>query len=129
MLLEILVSAFALWAISRSWLRLKYGNESIGEFLFWSLIWITVIVVLFNPAITQIPADLFDIDRGIDAMVYLGLIILFYSVYRVYSKIERVEQDITSLTRYIALKDAGISRKHVKKTSSKKKISRSKARR
>jgi hypothetical protein len=104
MLLEILVTLFALFAISRSYLRFRHSSESLGEFLLWSVVWISIVVVVLFPEITAIPARIFGIGRGIDLLIYVSLIFLFYSVYRIYAKIEKVEQDITKLTRAITLK-------------------------
>lgn len=102
MFLEIVVVVFALFAISRSYLRIKNGAESIYEFIFWIIVWTSVVVIVIFPQITSIPAKIFNIKRGIDVFVYLGMIVLFYSVYRIYSKIERLEQDLTKITRKMA---------------------------
>jgi len=103
MLLEIIVVVFAAFAISRSFLRYRAGSESLLEFLLWIFIWASVIVVVIFPEITAKPAQFFGIGRGIDLLIYGALIFLTYSVYRIYAKIEKVEQDITKLTREIAL--------------------------
>jgi small membrane protein len=103
MLLQIIITLFAIFAISRSYLRFKNNNESFWEFLLWVCIWISIVVVVLIPEITAFPAKIFGIERGIDAMIYLSIVFLFYSIYRVYSKIEKVEQDITKLTREITL--------------------------
>jgi small membrane protein len=104
---------FAIFALSRSYLRIRNGSESIFEFILWTIVWIGIIVVVLFPNILTLPAKLLGIGRGVDVLVYFGIIILFYSVYRIYSKIERLEQDITSLTRSNAL--AGMDKKKEKK--------------
>ena len=45
------------------------------------------------------------IGRGIDAVVYGSVVLLFYLVYRIYVKAEFIEHEITSLVRKFALKD------------------------
>ncbi|MGM5482225.1 MAG: DUF2304 domain-containing protein [Nanobdellota archaeon] len=102
MILQILVIIFAIFAISRSYLRLKNSGESILEFIFWIVVWVSVVIVVIFPAITTIPAKIFNIKRGIDVFVYIGIVVLFYSIYRIYAKIENIERDITKLTRDIA---------------------------
>jgi small membrane protein len=101
-ILQVLIALFALFAISRSYLRFKNGNATLSEFVGWCVLWVVMAVIVFIPAITKWPARLFGIQRGIDVIVYLGIVILFYSTYRIYSKIEKVEQDITKLTRELA---------------------------
>ena len=88
MLLQIIITLFAIFAISRSYLRFKKNNESFGEFILWICIWISIVIVVLFPKITAIPALLLGVDRGIDVMVYLSIVFLFYSIYRVYSNIE-----------------------------------------
>jgi small membrane protein len=104
MLLQIIITVFALFALSRSFLRFRKGSESILEFIIWIFIWSSVVLVVFFPEITQIPAKILGIGRGMDVLVYLSIVALFYSIYRIYAKIEKIEQDITSLVRNDALK-------------------------
>jgi len=104
MLLQILVIIFAAFAISRSFLRFRKSSESLLEFVLWILVWSSVIVVVLYPEITAIPASLFGIERGVDFLIYISIMFLFYSMYRVYAKIEKIEQDITKLTRAMTLK-------------------------
>ena len=104
MILQILITGFGLFAISRSYLRFKNNNESIFEFLIWIVIWTSIIIVVFVPKITQIPAKILGIGRGVDALVYLSIVVILYSVYRIYAKIEKIEQDITTLVREETLK-------------------------
>ena len=107
MIFEILVVMFAVFAVSRSYLRFRHSSESLAEFLLWIVIWTSIVVVVIFPGITAIPAQFFGIDRGIDLLIYVSLVFLLYSTYRIYAKIERVEQDITKLTREITLKRKG----------------------
>lgn len=104
MLLQAIITLFALFAVSRSYLRFRRNTESWWEFLLWIVFWTLVIAIVFVPEITQIPANILGIGRGIDVAVYFGIVFLFYSTYRIYAKLEKVEQDITKLTREIALR-------------------------
>jgi hypothetical protein len=107
------VILIAVFALSRSYLRIKHGSESILEFILWTILWGGIIIVVLFPSVLTLPARLLGIGRAIDVLVYFGIILLFYSVYRIYSKIERLEQEITSLTRANALK--GLDNKNITK--------------
>jgi hypothetical protein len=103
LLLQLIVTAFVMFAISRSVLRFKDRNATLTELFLWIVVWGLVAAVAWVPALTEIPAKILGIGRGIDAMVYIAIVVLFYSVYRIYSKLERIEQEITLLTRHLAL--------------------------
>lgn len=107
MIFQIIVVVFVLFAWSRVLLRLRDRKISMWEFGFWSILWIAVLVVLFMPALTQPIARLLNIGRGIDVVVYLSIVLLFYLVFRIYVKIEGVEQEITKVVREVSLKKGG----------------------
>lgn len=103
MILQIIIILFAIFAVSRSYLRFRNNSESFWEFVLWICIWVSIVIVVIVPEITAWPARIFGIERGIDVLVYFSIVFLFYSVYRIYAKIENIEQDLTKLTREIAL--------------------------
>jgi hypothetical protein len=42
--------------------------------------------------------------RGFDALAFIAIIALFYAVYRLYSKTNDLEREITELVRQISLR-------------------------
>lgn len=102
---------FAVFAWTRVILRLKDKHIRLSEFIFWSVIWLLVIIVAFIPSVTTSLADLLGISSGISLLVYLSVIILFYLVFRLYVKLEHQEQEITQLTRGLAIKNFEKKRK------------------
>jgi len=104
--LQAVVLLFVLFALSRVVLRFREKQISVPELIFWSLIWVAVAVVLFIPHITEPIARFLNIGRGIDVAVYLSIVLLFYLVFRLYVKIDTMNQDITKLVRRTAIKKA-----------------------
>jgi hypothetical protein len=102
-IIQIVIVLFALFALSRALLRFKDNKLSKNEFLFWTAIWLAVIVVSFIPNITTQVSSLFGIGRGMDLIVYISVIILFYLIFRLYVKLEAVEKEVTLLVRKFAL--------------------------
>ncbi|MBI2453281.1 DUF2304 family protein [Candidatus Peregrinibacteria bacterium] len=105
MAIQILVSIFVIFAISRIVLQYKYDNVTIKQFIFWIIIWGSILGIVFWPRLIEKIADSLGIGRGIDVFVYFGIILLFYLVYRSYIKMENLERDITKIVGGIALKD------------------------
>lgn len=107
MIFEIIVVLFVLFAWSRVLLRFRERKISRWEFAFWSILWLVVLVVLFIPSVTQPIAKILNIGRGIDVVVYLSIVLLFYLVFRIYVKIEGIEQEVTKVVRETTLKKGG----------------------
>ena len=99
MYLEVIITVFVLFALSRIFLRFKEGEIETLAFILWLIVWILVAVVAYWPGVTQNVADFLGIDRGIDSVVYFSIVILFYLIYKAFVKIEHLEKDITKVVR------------------------------
>lgn len=95
----------ALFAISRAFLRFKDKKVSLSGLVFWTILWILAVIFAFAPQGVSYVAELIGIQRGTDFIIYLSIILLFYMFFRVYVRFESLEQDITKLTRELALKN------------------------
>ncbi len=102
--LQIVVVLFALFALSRAVLRFKDGKITKNELLFWSLLWIALIIFVFLPGIAGFISRMLGIGRTVDAVIYATILVLFYLIFRVYVKLEGMEQEITTVVRKISLK-------------------------
>ncbi len=106
MIIQLLVSLFVLFALSRVWLRYRDGSISMFGTLAWSALWIVVTIFVWVPNISERIARAIGIGRGVDVLVYSSIIVLFYGLFRLYVKLEFVEHEMTSLVRAMALRDA-----------------------
>lgn len=95
-------------------LRFRESKTSLGMLLIWSVVWIVLIVLSIFPDATVYFADLTGIGRGLDVILILGLIGCFYLIFRIYNKIENIEQEITHIAREIALQQENIGSKEKK---------------
>jgi len=48
-------------------------------------------------------ANIVGIGRGLDLIIIFGIIGSYYLIFRVYLKLEKIEQDITELVRKISI--------------------------
>lgn len=108
---QVLAVVFALFALSRVVLRLKDGKITWPEFTLWTVIWAAVIVVAINPDLTFRVSDFLGIKRGIDVAVYGSIILLFYLMFRIFVKLEMLEQEITKTVRKDAISKGGKKKK------------------
>lgn len=103
--IQIIIIIFALFALSRAVLKFKDNKLTKNEFIFWIIIWCAVIIVAVIPYVISPISSIFGIGRGVDLIVYISIIVLFYLMFRLYVKLESVEKEITLVVRRIAMKN------------------------
>lgn len=104
-LYQILLIVFVLFAESRVILQFKGKRIGVSQLLLWTCVWIVVTIFgLFAPYLWFISKWL-GITRLADVFVYASIAILFYLMYRIYTKIESLDQEMTKLTRIITFKE------------------------
>lgn len=104
-LIKILFSLFALFAWTRAIIRFYHKDLILKELAFWTILWLGMVFLVFVPGKTNFLAKLLGMDRGNDAMFFLGIVALFYATYRLYVKTNEQEKEITRLVRALALKN------------------------
>lgn len=67
------------------------------------LVWGGMAIVVLFPAITNTVASLIGIEGNVNAVILTGFILVFLMIFKLLSAIERLEQQITLLTRNEAL--------------------------
>lgn len=94
-----------------TFIRFRESKMSPGMLVIWSVIWIILIALSIFPAGTMYFASLTGIGRGLDVILILGLIGCYYLIFRIYSMIENIEQEITTLVREVALEKENSNKK------------------
>jgi small membrane protein len=103
--IQIVLVAFAVFALSRVLLRFRKGGLALVHLVTWFLFWAGVIVAVLRPATTSAVAAWVRVGRGTDLVMYLSVVALFYLLFRMFGKIEELERQITRVVRAAALKD------------------------
>lgn len=101
--IQILIVAFVLFALSRTVSRFREGSLTVGWLILWSAIWVAVAVAALLPQTTTWFARLIGVGRGVDAVIYLSIIMLFYLVFRIFLRLQKIDHDITLVVRQIGL--------------------------
>jgi len=103
-IIQLLIILFSLFAFSRAVLRARDGKLSRREFIMWSTVWIAALLIGFLPNLTSLFAKLFGIGRGMDFVIYMGILLLFYLLFRLYVSVEKTNQNVTQIVRGIVKK-------------------------
>ena len=102
-LYQIIAIILGVLAVIMSVLRFRDGKMSLGMLIVWILIWVIVIVIALFPNSTNYLAIITGIGRGLDFALILGLLLSFYLIFKMYNKIENIEEELTDLVRELAL--------------------------
>jgi len=103
-ILLIIVTVFVLFAWSRALLRFRDRAIALREFTLWTVIWVSVIALTALRTRLSFVADIAGLRRPVDVIIYFSIVLLFYLIFRLYVKIESMEQDMTKVAREIAIK-------------------------
>ncbi len=105
-LIQIIIVAFAAYALTRAVARFRDGSLGIGRLALWLVVWIAIALVALLPQTASRFAALVGVGRGADAVIYVAILVLYYLVFRIFLRLEKLDHDITVVVRKIGLKDA-----------------------
>ncbi len=100
--LAILFVIFALWRVIN---KFKRKELKVTEFLMWLFFWLAVSVAFITPESLTLLANLLGIGRGADLVLYVAVVVVFYLMFRIFVRLEKMEKNITKIVRDKALKD------------------------
>ena len=103
LLIQLIIIAFAAFAVWRTVSRFREGELSARALVLWLLFWIVVAVAVALPQSTSWFAAVVGVGRGVDAAIYVSIVVIFYLLFRVFIKLEKIQHDITLLVREVGL--------------------------
>ena len=105
-IIQIIFVAVFCWLAYATWRRRNHGAVSRGEAVAWTLLWLAGAGVAARPEVASFAARVIGVGRGSDLVLYVSVALLFWLAFRVLLRLERMERDITTLTRELAKRDA-----------------------
>ncbi|OGG89683.1 hypothetical protein A3C68_01975 [Candidatus Kuenenbacteria bacterium RIFCSPHIGHO2_02_FULL_42_29] len=106
MLIQILSSIFVLFALWRVIAKFRRQELKPSEFIIWFVFWLAVGVAFITPETLTRLANILGIGRGADLVLYLAVVVVFYLMFRIFARLEKMERDITKVVRGETLKKA-----------------------
>jgi hypothetical protein len=103
MLYQVLVVIIAILAILLVFDRFHKKKTSLQTFILWVVLWIILAIFAIIPESSTTLANLIGIGRGLDLVIIFAIIGSYYLIFRVYMKLEKMDQDITELVRKISM--------------------------
>jgi len=100
--IQIILLVFFLFAWSRVLKKYRSSEIKLKELIIWSVFWLVAGAVVLSPNSTNMIAGIVGIGRGADLVVYISLALLFYILFRIFYRLEKIEKNITKITRELA---------------------------
>src|SRR5436190_20860177 len=101
---QLLLSILIVFIIIRTIVAFRKKNLSLFFTIIWTSFWLFGLILIFQQNFVIFIAAKLGISRGVDLIIYLSLIFIFYMLYRLLVKIEELERSITVLVRQLALR-------------------------
>ena len=93
-------------AVSKSYVDFRARRESLQMFLFWLITWTAIVVIAMFPWIIDLTLMYFGGGRaGLGTFFGMAIVFLFFVVYRMYVKLDRMQQILTKTIQDLALHD------------------------
>ena len=105
MIIKYLILAFIAFVLWRTVLRFQNKDITGRELGIWLIFWVFVSLATLVPQQTDVMAQFLGVGRGADLLVYLSIIALFFVVFKIIVKLEKIDRDITKVVRQTALED------------------------
>lgn len=106
MLQQIIALIIIAFFLSRLYWQKQKNYIGFNEFLFWLIFWLLAAAVIISlKFIDRLVANLGFTGSGIEVLLYLSAAVLFYLIFRLRLRLEKIEKDLTKIVKHIALKD------------------------
>lgn len=103
MIIKFIIIIFVVVVLWRTFWRFKKNDITIQELILWSILWLVVAGATLVPRETDTIAQFVGVERGADLLVYLSILVLFFAVFKIIVKLEKIDRDITKIVRGVAV--------------------------
>lgn len=102
-MLRIILTALIVLILSHVFWQYRRRTIALSAAVLWGLLWIAGAVLVLWPDLSSRVASAVGVGRGVDLVVYVAILALFYLLFRIIVRIERIERSITDIVRKDAL--------------------------
>ena len=87
------------------WFLLRYLKEknTLITTVLWTLFWVIVSLFAIFPNFSNSFAKLFGITRGLDFIIIIVFAVLAFTIFKLYSRIDRLQDDVNKIVKEVAL--------------------------
>lgn len=103
MAIKLFVSLISLFVIGKAWAMFRSSAVGGRVLIGWVAIWLLALVLVWQPGLTDHMAQLLQVGRGTDAVLYLSLLGSLYLFFRLWLANEYTRRELTNLSREMAI--------------------------
>ncbi len=104
MLQQIIALFIIAFFLARLFWQKQKKQIGANEFLFWLIFWfLAAIAIIAIKFIDKLVAKLGFTGSGIEVLLYLSIVLLFYLIFRLRLRLAKVERNLTKIIREITL--------------------------
>ncbi len=101
MVIQYAILIFVVFVIIKTIRQHRNKQVSTPSMYIWLVFWILLALAALSPKSTDILASYVGVARGADLLVYVSILVLFYSVFRLLARIQKLQYDMTRLIRIL----------------------------
>ena len=101
---QLLLGSLLLFIIYRTVVAYRSKTLSVGFTVTWLLFWSVGLILVIKQEWVISLANWIGIGRGVDLVIYLSIILLYYLIYTVLIRLQEIEENLTRIIRGLALK-------------------------
>ncbi len=101
----VLISLIMIYFGLEKFLR-REATQSLLKLSIRLIVWGSMGVLALFPELSNIAASFMGIEGNINAVIFTGFLLVFLLIFKILSVVERIEQDISTLTRKDAIQNA-----------------------
>lgn len=94
---------FTLFLLYYTYLHYKKQTLTLREYVLWTVLWISLLVVTIFPSIVNVFLKDLGIGRALDLFVIVGIFLLLVIVFQNYTVVHRLEKRVEKFIRDEAL--------------------------
>jgi len=103
---QVLVPALSLICLLYAWSLVQKNQKTIWEASWWTLFWGGIALIAIYPASIRFLSTFLGIQDQETAIIVTAIGLLFFIVFKIYNKLDAIEQRQTKIIREFALKNA-----------------------
>jgi hypothetical protein len=100
-----LISLFMIFQGFKNFFKIRGQGQTFIKLLVRIIVWGGMAIIAIYPKVTNDIASLIGMEGNINAIILTGFILVFLMIFKLLNAIERLEQQITKVTRKESLKE------------------------